>query len=119
MTEVDEYLKTVTPEQKAEFERIRKIVKSAVPEAEESISYGIPAFKHDNKPLLYFGAFKNHMSLFPASDHMIEVVKDLAKYRTSKGTLRFTAAEPISDALVKKIVLYRLDDIKNSSSQRY
>lgn len=109
--EIDDYLKNVSPEHKAELERVRKIVKTVVPDAEETISYGIPAFKYNGQPLLYFAAFKNHMSLFPTSGPT-EALKDKLKdFVVSKGTIQFTVEKPIPDTLIKEILLNRLGNI--------
>ena len=62
---MDGYLAALTPAQRAQFERIRRIVRSIVPDAEETISYRIPTFKHRGKYLIYFAAFKDHMSVYP------------------------------------------------------
>lgn len=76
------------------------------------ISYGIPTFKHKGKPLIYFGAFKDHMSIFPASDETIKAIgEELGKFRTSKGTLQFTEDRPIPEVIIKQIIKYRLDYI--------
>ncbi len=106
MAMVNEYLESITASQKAEFEKVRKAVQQLVPEAEEVISYGIPTFKYKKKPLLYFGAFKDHTSLFPTSDEMIKAIPELEKHRAGKSTLRF--AESIPEPLLKKIILHRL-----------
>lgn len=113
MTPIDTYLdKTATPSQRAILERIREIVKELAPNAEEMISYGVPAFKYLKQPVIYFAAFKEHMSLFPASDGMIEAIgEELAQFRTSKGTLQFTEAHPIPEPIIRKIIAYRLADI--------
>lgn len=112
MTTIEEYLSNLSESQKKEFHRIRKIVKQIVPDAEETISYGMPTFKYNKRPLLYFGAFKNHMSLFPASGSVVSAMGEkLAKFHTSKGTLKFTQDNPISDDLVKEIVQIRLREI--------
>lgn len=112
MSSVDEYLKKVTPSQRAELGRIRQLVKQIAPEAEESISYGVPTFKYGKRPLIYFAAFKNHMSLFPTSDGMIEALGEkVSKFRTSRGTLRFTEDNPIPQPVIKEIILYRLENI--------
>ena len=109
MSDVDEYLKTATESQKAFFKKFKEIVKQVVPDAEESISYGIPTFKYKKKPLIYWGAFSTHMSIFPASDSMVlELGEALGKFRVSKGTLRFTEAKPIPESLLKEIVKHRL-----------
>lgn len=115
MSDIDSYLKKVTPAQKLVLGSIRETIKNMVPEAEEVISYGIPAFKLGGKDLLYFAAFKRHMSLYPASDEMIsEVGRDLAKFRTSTGTLQFTEANPIPDEIIRKIIQFRLSVILNN-----
>lgn len=112
MQTVNEYLAGVTDSQLEILEHIRQLVKRLVPEAEETISYGVPTFKVHKKPLIYYAAFKNHMSIYPASDAMIEAIgQELNKFRTSKGTLRFTGENSIPEPLLKKIILYRLTDI--------
>lgn len=111
MSVIDDYLLHVTPTQKESLEHIRSLVKQLTPEAEEVISYGVPAFKMNKRPLLYMGAFKDHMSIFPASDGMLEGVPEIAAYRTSKGTLQFTEAMPIPDEVLKKIITYQIGTI--------
>lgn len=112
MSDVDEYLKSATPTQRVELEKIRKIVKQMVPNTEEAISYGIPTFKHNKRPLIYYAAHSDHMSIYPASDEMIKVVgAQLTKYRTGKGTLRFTEKNPIPEFMLKEIVRFRLAEI--------
>jgi uncharacterized protein YdhG (YjbR/CyaY superfamily) len=114
MSDIDDYLSSISEEQKTVFESIRKTVKKITPEAEEVISYGVPTFKVNKKPLLYFGAFKNHMSLFPASDGMVKVIPELEKFRVAKGTLRFSEQQPIPEAMLKKIINYRLNSIAHN-----
>ncbi len=115
MPTIDEYLKNVTPSQKDKLERVRTIVRQVVPEAEEVISYGIPAFKYNKQYLIYFAAFKNHMSIFPASDEMIEAIgEELDTFRTSKGTLQFTEDNPIPEPIIKEIVIHRLHSISKN-----
>jgi uncharacterized protein YdhG (YjbR/CyaY superfamily) len=112
MSEISDYLKTVKSSQRVELRRIYKTIKQTVPEAEESISYGIPAFKLNKKPLIYFAAFKNHMSLFPVTGSIQkDLSRELSCYKTAKGTLQFTEDNTISDALLKKIIAIRLKDI--------
>lgn len=111
MSDIDEYLKNVTPTQRAELERIRKIVKKLVPETEEVISYGIPTFKHKGTYLLYFGAFKNHMSIFPGSALTQAVKEKLDGYKIAKGTIQFTADNPLPESIIKEIVTNRLRSI--------
>ena len=111
MSEVTDYLKTLTKTQQAEYKHIRSLVKELAPKATEVISYGIPTFKVGKQPLIYFGAFKDHMSLFPASDDMVKAIPEVAKFRTSKGTLQFTASKPIPEPVIKAIIGHRLKNI--------
>ncbi len=104
---VGAYLKDCTPDQKNEFERIRKIVKKLVPEAEEVISYGMPTFKYNGKYLLYWGAFKNHMSLFPGSALVDSVREKLDGFKLAKGTIQFTAEKPVPEDVITELVMHR------------
>lgn len=109
MATVDDYLALVKPSQRNILEAFRKMVKELVPDAEESVSYGVPTFKYQKKPLIYYAAFANHMSIYPASDEMVAVVgKELADFRTSTGTLQFTETKQIPATLLKKIIQFRL-----------
>jgi uncharacterized protein YdhG (YjbR/CyaY superfamily) len=112
MTAIDTYLETVTPQQKEALERIRTIVQQAVPNAEETISYGMPAFKYNGQPLVYYAAFKDHMSLFPTSGPT-KVLKDkLQAFTVSKGTIQFTLEKPLPEALIREILDVRLTEIQ-------
>lgn len=112
MTALQDYLQALTPLQQAEFERIRTIVKRAVPDAEELISYGVPTFKYNKRPLLYFGAYPGHLSLYPTGDDMIAAIPELAASRTGKGTLQYSIDNPLSDELVAAIVAFRLKSLQ-------
>ncbi|MBA3362868.1 MAG: DUF1801 domain-containing protein [Actinobacteria bacterium] len=89
--------------------KVRKTIRAAAPQATETISYRMPTFKLDRRFLVSYAAFKNHCSLFPWTEAMVEEFGDeLEPYLSGRGTLRFTAAEPIPAALVKKIVKERI-----------
>ncbi|HEX7484133.1 MAG TPA: DUF1801 domain-containing protein [Candidatus Saccharimonadales bacterium] len=111
MSTVEEYLSKITPPQHDEYKRLRKLVKEIAPAAEESISYGMPTFKVNGKPLIYFGAFKNHMSLFPTPGPTEKFKDKLQPYKVSKGTIQFTFDNPLPDDLIKEILVSRLNDI--------
>ena len=114
MSVVDEYLKDVAEPQRSELERIRKIIKTAAPDAEDVITYGLPGFKYKGKYLMAFASFKDHLSIFPGS-HAIEELKDeLDGYKISRGTVQFTLDKPLPEALITKIVTIRLNDIVSS-----
>jgi len=106
---VDEYLAAVPEPARSTLNRIRAVIRSAVPaEATEAITYRIPTFKYKG-PLVAFAAFSNHCSFFPMGSSAIEAFKDELKgYRTSKGTIQFPLDKPLPAALVKKIVKARI-----------
>jgi uncharacterized protein YdhG (YjbR/CyaY superfamily) len=110
-TSVDDYLGTLPDESRAALEQLRKTIKAAAPEATETISYQMPAFKDNGRFLVSYAAFKDHCSLFPASTAVMEALgEELKPYFSGKGTIRFTADKPLPSALVKKIVKARLEE---------
>jgi uncharacterized protein YdhG (YjbR/CyaY superfamily) len=112
MSSFDEYLATVPEPQKRELERIRRVVRRTVPDAEEATSYGMPAFKYKRRPLLGFRASKNHLSVFPFSPEAIDAAREaLAGFDVSKGTVRFTPEEPIPDSALEQLLRHRLREI--------
>ena len=106
--DVDEYLAGVPEPARSTLNRIRAVIRSAVPpEATEAISYRMPAFKYKGM-LVWFAAFANHCSLFPGAS-VIEAFKDELKgFPTSKGAIRFPADKPLPAVLVKKLVKARI-----------
>jgi len=115
MSAFDDYLKGVRSEQRSELERIRRIARHAVPEAEEAMSYGMPAFKYNKRTLLGFTANKRHLSIHPFSPRVVEAVKDkLGKFELSKGTIRFTENNPIPEDTLEEIIRQRLSEIVSS-----
>jgi uncharacterized protein YdhG (YjbR/CyaY superfamily) len=108
---VDEYLKNITPEQRAEFDRVQKILNEFEPSVEQVISYGIPTFKYKGKYLLYFGAFKNHMSLFPGSGFIDDMKDELSEFKVAKGTIQFNESKPVPEEVILKILKRRRDEI--------
>lgn len=106
---IDEYLKALPDDVRITLEKLYKAIKSAAPDAEELISYGMPAFKHKSM-LVYFAAFKDHCSFFPGSSQIIQLYDDLKPFKTSKGTIQFTVDKPLPMALVKKIVKARVEE---------
>lgn len=110
MTTVDEYLETVTLTQKDALQRVRNIIKQTVPETSEKISYKMPAFTYKGKTLILMSAFKNHMSLFGA----VESVEDKleGKFNLShRGTVQFTADNPIPEDILKELLINRRNEI--------
>jgi uncharacterized protein YdhG (YjbR/CyaY superfamily) len=116
---VDKYLASVPEKKRATLEKLRRTIRTVVPEAEEIIWYQIPTFKFQGKPLVSFAAFKNHCSLFPMSMAIIRAHQDELKgYLTSKGTVRFTSENPLPATLVKKIVRARVKENQVRAKQK-
>lgn len=110
MQTVKEYLHKISPEEQAEYQRLRAIVLSIVPDAVEVMSYGLPTLKHKDKPLLYFGAFKNHMSVFPTPEPVLNMQAQgkLTEFKVSKGTVQFTADKPLPKKIIVSMLELRL-----------
>ena len=112
MSEMDDYLADVAEPDRAALERIRRVVKELVPQAEEGKSYGMPALKYNKRPLVGFVAAKKHLSLFPFSPAVIDALTDrLDGFELSKGTIRFTAEHQLPDDVLRDVVMLRLDEI--------
>jgi uncharacterized protein YdhG (YjbR/CyaY superfamily) len=110
-TSVDDYLAALPEAPRAALEKLREQIKAAAPEVTETISYQMPAYKLHGRFLVSFAAFKNHCSLFPASDKMLEEFgEELKPYFSGKGTIRFTTDKPLPPALVKKIMKSRIEE---------
>lgn len=112
-TNVDDYLAGIPEPARSTLNKMRAAIRSAAPpEATETISYGIPAFKH-NGVLVWYAAFSNHCSFFPTAS-IIEAFKDELKgVSTSKGTIHFPTDKPLPAALVKKMVKARVAQIES------
>ena len=105
---IDEYLATLSPPQRAFLQKLRKLIHSIAPKAEECITYSIPGFRQ-NSPFVAFAAFKTHYSLFPMGGATIDKFKrELKNFDTNKGTIRFTEEKPLPASLIRKIVKHRL-----------
>jgi uncharacterized protein YdhG (YjbR/CyaY superfamily) len=112
---VNEYISTFPKETQELLKQIRKTIRQAAPEAEESISYGMPAFKLNGKPLVYFAAFKNHIGFYATPTGHKEFAEELSKYRQGKGSVQFPLNEPMPLDLIERITLFRVKENKSKS----
>jgi len=107
---IDEYLAIQPPESRKALEKLRRIILSVAPDAEEVISYAMPAFKYHGM-LVGFAGWKNHSGFYPWNSRTVNEFKDELKgYTTSKGAIQFPLEKPIPVALVKKIVKARMKE---------
>ncbi len=120
--EVDAYLAAQTDVSRAALQDLRAVIKAAVPEAAEIMSYGVPTFRYQRN-LVSMGAAKNHCALYVMSPAIMDALKDdLASIDTSRGTIRFPPDQPLPAALVRKIIRARVAEAeaaaKKSSSKK-
>jgi len=113
----DEYLAGVPEPARSTLNKLRAAIRSAMPpEATESISYRIPAFKYKGV-LVWFAAFSNHCSLFPTASVIKAFKNELKGFSTSKGTIHFPTDRPLPTALVKKLVKARVSQIESKKGR--
>jgi uncharacterized protein YdhG (YjbR/CyaY superfamily) len=110
---IEDYMSTLPKNSQSVLEEIRKAIKETAPDAEEVISYQLPAFKYHGM-LIYYSAYKDHVSLsFPSATIFKAFEKELAAYETGKSTIKFPLNKPIPLKLVKDIVKHRMKENMN------
>ena len=116
-SDIDQYIASFPEDVQLLLQELRAIIHTAVPKAEEAISYGIPTFKfHGN--LIHFGGAKKHIGLYPGAQAIVDFASELKKYECSKGTFQFPLDEGIPKALVTKIVKYRAKQNEEKANTR-
>jgi uncharacterized protein YdhG (YjbR/CyaY superfamily) len=112
---IDAYLDAVVEPHRSTLIAMRATLRSILPDADEAMKYGMPAFIVRGKAIAGYAAFKGHCSYFPHSSAVLERAGDaVAAYETSKGGLRFAPDRPLPKALVKRLVRLRLDELANT-----
>ena len=111
--EVDAYLREVEEPKRSTLETLRRTILEVVPQAEQVMSYGVPAFRVDGKTVAGFAAFKDHLSYLPFSGSVLRQLADeLDGYTMTKGSLHFAVDRPLPKLLVKKLLAIRLADAR-------
>jgi uncharacterized protein YdhG (YjbR/CyaY superfamily) len=113
--DIDAYLATQSPANRAALRQLRRTIRAAAPDAEECVSYQMPAFRHGGRLLIAYAGFKNHCSLFPCGSTKA-FAEQLARYETSTGTIRFDPKSGLPASLVRRIVKARVAE--NAAKQR-
>jgi uncharacterized protein YdhG (YjbR/CyaY superfamily) len=117
---VDEYIRAQPKGAQPVLRRVRSIIRKAVPGAVEVISYQLPAYRLAEGPrVLYFAAWKQHYSLYPASDELVAAFRGaLTPYRVSKGTLRFPLSEPVPLKLIERVAKFQAREARRRAKAK-
>jgi len=117
-TDIDEYHASQSAEVRKILAELRQTIRQTAPEATETISYGMPAFRQ-NKVLVYYAVHKEHIGFYPTPNPIVHFKKELEKYNTSKGAIQFPINKPLPMTLIKKIVKFRVaEDNEKSKKQK-
>ena len=111
---VDAYLASVPPAFRAQLEDVRRAIRTLVPDATESISYGIPGYKYNGRPLIYFSAAKEHLAVHALSDDVIADAEGRG-FSVGRGAIRFTPERPIPKTLLTRAIRQRLAEIERGA----
>ncbi|MCR5861767.1 DUF1801 domain-containing protein [Flavobacterium sp. J372] len=110
---VDEYINSFPPEIQKILSQIRDIIKIEAPNAVESISYGMPAYKLNGKPLIYFAGYEKHIGLYATPTGHDAFKEEFSRYKTGKGSVQFPLSEPMPLDLIKKVTGFRVKELSN------
>lgn len=106
----DEYISSFPKEIQILLQEVRKTIKNEASNADESIIYGMPAYKLNGKALVYFAGYKNHIGFYATPTGHSEFTKELVKYKQGKGSVQFPINEPMPLDLITKIVKFRVSE---------
>jgi uncharacterized protein YdhG (YjbR/CyaY superfamily) len=107
--DVNEYIKSFPLETQRLLKQLRGLIKNAAPEAEESISYHMPAYKYKGV-LVYFGGYDRHIGFYPTPSAVNAFKNELKNYKCAKGSIQFPIDEPLPSQLITDIVSFRVEE---------
>jgi uncharacterized protein YdhG (YjbR/CyaY superfamily) len=114
---VDEYIATFPTDIQSLLNEVRSAIRNNAPDAVECISYGMPAYKINGKPLVYFAAFQNHIGFYATPSGHSEFNHELSMYKQGKGSVQFPVNKPIPLDLIKRIVEFRVHENLQKTEQ--
>ena len=110
MNEIDEYISKFPEEVQRQLQKVRAIIKKTAPKAIEQIAYGMPGYKTNGKPLVYFAGYKNHIGFYATPSGHKAFQNELSKYKQGKGSVQFPLDQPIPFELIEQIVKFRVEE---------
>ncbi|WP_209404821.1 iron chaperone [Pseudozobellia sp. WGM2] len=117
VTSVEGYIASFPDNVQTLLQQLRVLVKDYAPGANESMSYGMPAYKFCGKPLVYFAAYKNHIGFYATPSGHSAFAKDLSRYKQGKGSVQFSIKEPLPLELISKIIAFRVEENERKRSK--
>lgn len=115
---IDLYIETFPENVQEILKKLRAQIIKTAPNSVESISYGLPAYKLNGKPLVYFGGFKNHIGLYALPSGNEAFQKQLSNYKTGKGSIQFPINKEMPWKLIEEIIKFRLKEIQQKTKNR-
>lgn len=112
---IDEYLTTFPQQTVKLLQKVRLTIKNAAPGAEETISYGMPAFRFKGKVIIYFAGYKNHIGVYATPSGHAAFQKELSAYKQGKGSVQFPLDQPLPLELIKRMVQFRVKQQEEAS----
>ena len=116
MNEVDKYISSFPADIQQILNKIRKIIREEAPDAIESVTYKMPAYKTNGRPLIYFAGFSKHIGLYATPSAHTSFSDELSEYKHGKGSVQFPIDQPIPYDLIRSIVKFKV--IENESSRK-
>ncbi|MGV3461039.1 MAG: iron chaperone [Flavobacterium sp.] len=108
---VEEYIAAFPTATQAVLNQVRAVIKQAAPDAAESISYAMPAFKLNGKPLLYFAGYDKHVGLYATPTGHEAFAEEFSRYKTGKGSVQFPLSEPMPLELIERVAKFRVAEV--------
>jgi len=110
VNEIDEYISKFPEEVQQQLQQVRAIIKNIAPQAIEKMAYGMPGYKTNGKPLVYFAGYKNHIGFYATPSGHEAFQNELSKYKQGKGSVQFPLDQPIPFELIEQIVKFRVEE---------
>ncbi|MDD1708275.1 MAG: DUF1801 domain-containing protein [Methanoregulaceae archaeon] len=115
---IDEYIRTFPPDVQEILEKLRKLINEIAPEAGEAIAYGIPTFTLDGENLVHFAGFEHHIGFYPTPSGIEAFREELSPYKHAKGSVQFPLDKPLPYDLVRRIVEYRVNEVREGVKKK-